>query len=266
MAALTGYEVSELEGRHVTELVHPDHRAAVRETIAMVGGGDASVARSDRCWRRADGCDIWVSVSSTILHDAAGAPRRILVQVVDITDRHRVEEELQHLAEHDPLTGLANRRNFEQALSLHRAAPDRAGEGAVVMLDLDGFKPINDTYGHRTGDRLLVGIARAVRRQLRHRDCIARLGGDEFAVLLTDADRAAAELVAKKLVGAVPRAGRSVLPAGAPRVTVSIGIALLSEGPADPDDILAAADRAMYAAKHGGRNQVAFAQWSGRWT
>ncbi len=113
----------------------------------------------------------------------------MLLQLLDITERKRVEAHLQHMADHDPLTGLLNRRRFEQELDRHVAHAQRYGtEGAVIVLDVDRFKQVNDAYGHSTGDRVITSVARVLRRRLRTTDTLARLGGDEFAVLLPKAD------------------------------------------------------------------------------
>ncbi len=171
----------------------------------------------------------------------------------DLTSLRLTTSELRHLADHDALTGLANRRRFEQELCRHLAQMRRYGpEGAVLLLDLDCFKSVNDTLGHAAGDRLLVRVATVLRERLRATDLIARLGGDEFAVLLPRVDRAGAEAVARGLVETV----RTEVPALAGRpVTISVGALAFAEpaAPASaPASVLAAADLAMYDAKAAG--------------
>ena len=165
--------------------------------------------------------------------------------------------ELRHLADHDALTGLPNRRRFEQELARHLAHVRRYGpEGAVLVLDLDCFKPVNDTFGHAAGDRLLTRVARVLRERLRATDVIARLGGDEFVILLPRVDRAGATAVARSLVETV-RA--EALTGDARGVTVSVGaIAFDVRTPALPQDVIAAADIAMYDAKAAGGDSWAF--------
>jgi len=159
--------------------------------------------------------------------------------------------ELRHLADHDALTGLPNRRRFEQELARHLAHVRRYGpEGAVLILDLDGFKPVNDTFGHAAGDRLLARVGRVLRERLRATDVVARLGGDEFAILLPRVDRDGATAVARSLVQTV-RA--EALTADARGVTISVGVIAFDErAPAVPEGVLAAADIAMYDAKAAG--------------
>jgi diguanylate cyclase (GGDEF)-like protein len=173
----------------------------------------------------------------------------VLLQILDVTERKRAEAQLQHMADHDPLTGLLNRRRFEQELERHIAHMGRYGaEGAAIMRDVDRFQPINDTFGHGEGDRVIVRVAELVRARLRTTDAIARLGGDEFAILLPKADRAGAEAVARSLVETVRTEG----------ITISVGVAMFDEHPAPSTEaIVAAADLAMYEAKRAGRNRYA---------
>jgi diguanylate cyclase (GGDEF)-like protein len=165
--------------------------------------------------------------------------------------------QLRHLADHDALTGLPNRRRFEQELSRHLSHVRRyAPEGAVLVLDLDCFKPVNDTFGHQAGDRLLARVASVLQRRLRATDVVARLGGDEFAVLLPRVDRAGAAAVAHSLVDTVRS---EALTADARGVTVSIGvIAFASCTATGPETVLALADLAMYDAKAAGGDGWAF--------
>jgi diguanylate cyclase (GGDEF)-like protein len=159
--------------------------------------------------------------------------------------------ELRHLADHDALTGLPNRRRFEQELARHLAHMRRYGpEGAALVLDLDCFKRVNDTFGHAAGDRLLARAASVLRERLRATDVVARLGGDEFAILLPRVDGAGAAAVARSLVETI-RA--EALTADARGVTISIGIIAFDEhAPVVPEGVLAAADIAMYDAKAAG--------------
>ena len=165
--------------------------------------------------------------------------------------------ELRHLADHDALTGLPNRRRFEQELARHLAHVRRYGpEGAALVLDLDCFKPVNDTFGHAAGDRLLARVACVLRERLRATDVVARLGGDEFAILLPRVDAAGAGAVARSLVETV-RA--EALTADARGVTISVGVIAFDErAPSVPEGILAAADIAMYDAKAAGGDGWAF--------
>src|SRR5262245_42829813 len=123
------------------------------------------------------------SCSSPLIRGSDGVPLRLLAQLQDITDQKRYEDRLADLADHDPLTGLLNRRSFGRRLESHAARAGRYGaEGALLMLDLDHFKYVNDTLGHQAGDDVIVRVAAVLESRLRQTDLLARLGGDEFAI------------------------------------------------------------------------------------
>jgi diguanylate cyclase (GGDEF)-like protein len=174
---------------------------------------------------------------------------------VDISDRKRVEERVQYLALHDALTGLANRVLFFDRLNTAIATAHRKnGSFALLYLDLDDFKPVNDNYGHETGDLVLRCIAERLRGRVRESDTVARLGGDEFILLFNDTlDESAAITVAEKVIAEVT----APLPVEgcAHRVGCSIGIALYPRDGEDADSLMRHADTAMYGAKRLGKNR-----------
>jgi diguanylate cyclase (GGDEF)-like protein len=190
------------------------------------------------------------------VRDAAGMPIHVLLQVQDVTERRRYEAELRHLADHDPLTGLLNRRAFARELDAHLAHVRRYGpRGAALVLDLDHFKNINDALGHGTGDELIIGLGRTLAQQLDDRCAIARLGGDELAVLIPD-EGTDVDAVAERVLEAV-RNQRVASPSGRLRaVSASIGIAFFDRADLTADDVLADADLAMYEAKEAGRDRA----------
>jgi diguanylate cyclase (GGDEF)-like protein/PAS domain S-box-containing protein len=263
LGRVVGASARELVGRPLSALVHAEDLALLRIGFAQLrhGVSDELCTEVRLHDGGADGAPIAVAVHAALLaRRGTGAPR-LLVQVLDITERKRVEAQLKHLAEHDPLTGLLNRRRFEAELSRHVAQARRYGaEGAVIVLDVDHFKRVNDTCGHGAGDRLIARVAEALRGRLRGTDLIARLGGDEFAILLPKAGRDGAEAVAASLVETIrAQAGAEADPL-APAVTISVGVAMVGSGAAsDPDELVAAADLAMYATKQAGRDGYAFA-------
>ena len=171
----------------------------------------------------------------------------------DISERHTAEKRLRDLAEHDPHTGLVNRTTF--LLALEAAADGVADGGSVLLLDLDGFKHVNDSLGHRAGDVCLRHVAEVLRERVREGDLVARLGGDEFAVLLPRADVQAARGVAEALLELLRT--RPVTVDGRPvRMSASVGVAAVTGG-ARPEELLHLADAAMYQAKQAGRDRVA---------
>ena len=249
LCEIAGARSDELVGGDPLALIHRDDVDRVVAALSAVGGED--IAEEHRLVRP-DGETVWVAVNATLVTDDEGRPVHVLGQMRDVTERREHEARLRHLADHDPLTGLLNRRGFEAALSAHVARCRRYGPaGALLVLDLDGFKDVNDTHGHHAGDALLVDVAVALHERVRETDVLARLGGDEFAVLLPVETAAQAEMAAEALVVVV----REV---GAERgVTASVGVALMDATVETGDELLVRADRAMYAAKAAGRDGVA---------
>lgn len=139
-------------------------------------------------------------VSVSLLRHPDGTLRVLIAQIEDITERKRLEEGLRQLADHDSLTGLRNRRSFDQAMMVQVARCRRYGEQAsLLLIDLDGFKQINDTHGHKTGDDVLKAVAGAIEERVRTTDFAARIGGDQFAVLLAHTGNANAAFVAREV-------------------------------------------------------------------
>ncbi len=198
--------------------------------------------------------EIWALVTSSLVHDAGGTPRHVILQVQDISERKALSARLDYLMDHDLLTGLFNRRRFDQELmqQVDRAARYGSG-GAVLMMDLDHFKQVNDSFGHKAGDDLLKAIAGELRHRARRTDVLARLSGDEFALLLPQADLEEASVVAEALVKAV-RQHVATLGEKTIRMTASVGVALF--GDLSYAELLAYADQAMYEAKESGRDRM----------
>src|SRR4051812_24151226 len=248
-AAITGRRLEELSGTSMDALIDPRDVGVVQQAFAQMGNGESRAVRHETRLMTVDGGSRWVSVTAAPISDT-----QVVEHVVDIDDRKGFEGRLQFLADHDPLTGLINRRRFADELSHQLAIDSRyGGMSAVGLVDLDNFKYINDTLGHQVGDKFIQAIARRLRVRLRSSDVICRLGGDEFAVLLPGADSSRADGVAASLLGGirtteVDHAGQRV------RSTGSAGIAVVTNGVSDADDVLANADLAMYAAKESGRD------------
>jgi diguanylate cyclase (GGDEF)-like protein/PAS domain S-box-containing protein len=208
--------------------------------------------------RHRDGHLVDLAFEAIVLHDSDGVPASLLVNAVDISDRRRFEAQLAHLAEHDPLTGLANRRRFDRDLERHLDRCRRYGaRGALVMLDLDHFKEVNDTLGHGAGDQLIVSVATLLQGRMRTSDTVARLGGDEFVVLLPEADGIAAEQVALDIVDLVRDQAAFADGSRPQRVGASVGVVVLDGVGLTASELLSTADMTMYDAKESGRGRHA---------
>jgi diguanylate cyclase (GGDEF)-like protein/PAS domain S-box-containing protein len=242
----------ELRGRRDQEFTHPEHRASDVAAAWRILDGEIDTWQTEKRFLRPDGSAVWVIANMTFLRDEQGRALTWLGQFQDITERKALEERLRREADEDPLTGLPNRRRLEESIRLTLAMSSRHGfAGSVLVIDLDGFKEVNDTHGHAVGDAALAAVAQALDRRLRSTDLLARIGGDEFAVLLRVTGGEAARKLAADLVRTV-RA--TTLAEGMPAIALdaSIGVADFGEPPLPTvQELLAAADAAMYAAKRG---------------
>ncbi len=261
-AAMLGCTREEIVGHAVTTWMHPDdYESAYAEPMQHLVAGEVPRLQFERRYLHRDGHVVWTLVTNAAYTDAKG--RRVAVgQVLDISDRKHLEGRLQHLADHDPLTGLFNRRRFESELDGRLAHARRyGGTLAVLAIDLDGFKFVNDSLGHAVGDELVRRLGGVLQRSLRESDVVARTGGDEFAVVLPEADLDAARQVADKLITEVGHAGKVVEGHRHANVTASIGITVLPPGETvTGEDLLVEADIAMYDAKAAGKNRYAVHQ------
>ncbi|MGH2969006.1 MAG: putative bifunctional diguanylate cyclase/phosphodiesterase [Solirubrobacteraceae bacterium] len=257
LCAVTGHQHTELEGRSMHSLLHSDDRDQHAQESERMLAGQIATARGERRYLHDDGHVVWVSVSTTLVRDAGGSALHFLTQAQDVTERRRYEAELRHMADHDALTGLLNRRSFERELDRHVDHVARYGpRGAAVLLDVDRFKNVNDTLGHGAGDQLIGKVADTLRERLSDGAVIARLGGDEFAVLVPDGSPDDSEATANELLDAI-RKLRISSPSGRLRaVSASIGVAPFDSRRLTGEDVLVNADLAMYEAKESGRDRV----------
>jgi diguanylate cyclase (GGDEF)-like protein/PAS domain S-box-containing protein len=252
---MTGYPADQLMGTNFRSITHPDDHEISADRFEQLLRGGRTVS-FDKRYLHAAGHTIWASVHSRLVRSADGRPLHLIAMIEDVTDRREFEHKLRYMADHDPLTGLLNRRRFEEEVDRQVAHSQRyGGGGAVLMLDLDHFKYTNDSLGHRAGDELIVAVAKLLRGALRETDTLARLGGDEFAVLLPRAAEDEARLVAEKLLEGL-RGEAVAFGLRKRRLTASMGIALI-DGSSDDltaDDLLVSADLALYDAKEAGRD------------
>ncbi len=251
LSELTGRGPGQLAGMSLSDLLLFDDDAPAADAGTLVQKLLSEPKRQLSRWVRADGLVVWARVS---VAELPGQPRRCLVQVDDVTAQKLAEEDLAFRAMHDHLTALPNRHLAMDHLRLALCQLSRTrGTVAVLFVDLDLFKRVNDTMGHEVGDEVLRQLGRRLATEVRAPDTAARLGGDEFLVVCS----VAAEEDAGNIVQRVQQAvGRPVHVAGKSfELTASIGVAVTTRASSDPDELVRQADAAMYEAKHGGRHR-----------
>jgi diguanylate cyclase (GGDEF)-like protein/PAS domain S-box-containing protein len=238
-------------------LVHPDDRQRLRDDYQLwLETGEPEAG--DYRYVRPDGSIVWIHDRSKLVRDADGRPLFVQGVMFDITALKEAELRMQHMAYHDSLTGLPNRAMFEEHLALAIARSQRSGSSvAVLFMDLDGFKDVNDELGHAAGDDLLRVVAHRLREGTRATDLLARLGGDEFLVLLADLPderapspeevlRLVTERMAARVAEPIPLRGRMVT------TSISVGAAMYPQEAQSAEELMRIADAAMYAQKRRG--------------
>jgi len=250
---LLGYTARQLEAhRGLFDLVPRGERFIVEAAFQALAAGESPV-RTEFHWRTLAGELRLIEWSNTALTGPNGAVTHVVGTGIDVTEtrqwaaeRTAVEQRLRHIADHDALTGLYNRRRFEQELDRHITHGRRYGmDGALLVMDLDRFKQVNDGHGHRAGDHVLEEVAAVLGKRLRESDILARFGGDEFAVLMPHGGAPEAAELANLMVNAVRREVST--PAGP--LDASVGYALFENATTSSDEVLSRADDAMYADK-----------------
>jgi diguanylate cyclase (GGDEF)-like protein/PAS domain S-box-containing protein len=255
--AVTGYQAVDVVGRPASLLDAGRHddafHAQVRSELATHGRW-----RGETWTRHRDGNVFLLWQAVTEISGALGTPGRRVSVFSDVTERWRSSERLRHLAFHDPLTDLPNRMLLQERLGQLIGQTDREDRCvAVIFLDLDRFKAVNDTLGHAIGDRLLKDVAADLQALVRHTDTVARLGGDEFVALLDNpAGQDEVEKIAQRIVAAISQS--RVVDGHALTVGASLGIAMFPQDGSDREQLIAHADTALYAVKTAGRNGYRF--------
>jgi diguanylate cyclase (GGDEF)-like protein/PAS domain S-box-containing protein len=250
-----GYSLAEFRDRRVEDFMHEDDAAQIWQDYAALVAGELDEFRTEKRYRHKDGHIVWTNLSVSLVRGAGDRPIFQVAVMEDVTEQHRLQERLQHEATHDSLTGLPNRALFLHRLDSALTHPRPEARVAVLFLDLDGFKFVNDSRGHLVGDRVLTAVAgRLAEAADKHGAFLARLAGDEFVVLVTPpADRL--DQVAKDLVTALD-APVELDDLQAVRVQASVGVVELAVGDTTAGELLRAADLALHAAKAEGRGRV----------
>jgi diguanylate cyclase (GGDEF)-like protein/PAS domain S-box-containing protein len=257
LSDLLGYSEAELVTKTFQELTHPEDLDSDLEFVAQVLSGALRSYEMEKRYFHRDGHIVWALLSVSLVREPDGTPVHFISQIQDISERKQLEERLVFLADHDEMTGLANRRRYREEVERGVSFAERYGHpAAMLLLDLDNFKDVNDSLGHHVGDRLLVGVGERLQTRLRRTDVLGRIGGDEFAALLPQAEPAQALRVAEEVLDAVTTAAYA-LDGHVVSARASVGLALFRPGlQIDAEDLQIRADVAMYAAKREGGNRV----------
>jgi diguanylate cyclase (GGDEF)-like protein/PAS domain S-box-containing protein len=248
LCQLYGYPREELLRLRFQDISHPDDLAVDLARLERMLAGEMQSYAIEKRMARVDGSVTWVEVTVSLVRDAAGQPQFTTAVVQDITERKRAEAALEHQALHDALTGLPNRTLLRDRLeqAIRQGRRDRSSF-ALLLLDLDRFKEVNDALGHHAGDQLLQEVARRISGALRESDTVARLGGDEFAVICAGASPEVASTTVARIQSALSRS--FTLDGLRIGIAASIGIAYYPDHGEDASTLLRRADIAMYAAK-----------------
>ncbi len=260
LSTIFGYTMEELLTSNLQMLTHNDDHDKVLalHLRQLLTGERKSFQVEQKCYHKIVGKVVWVMLSGSLVRNVGGDPQYFIVQIQDITERKAVEQQLVYVANHDPLTGLLNRVQFHDRFTQTLTAVRRHDTKlALMFLDLDRFKLINDTLGHRIGDLLLQAVSERLKRSLRANDNLARLGGDEFIVLLSDINQIdniarIAQNTIDSLTKPFSIEGNDIV------VTASIGISVYPEDGENSQVLLTNADTAMYLAKERGKNNYQF--------
>lgn len=256
-ARMLGYTAPELRGLTVCQVTAPDHRDALREQLAerLTQKTGAPAPEQERAYLRKDGTLLWVQEAMGLVRDSDGQPDFLVTVAQDISARKELEHRLKRDALFDALTGLPNRVMFQDRCARVLESARRHGTvAAVLYVDLDGFKSVNDAHGHATGDALLVQVAQRLQGCVRAEDTVARLGGDEFGLVLASLAQAQhVDTVAAKILQVL--AQPFTLGTTTVQISASVGAASFPRHGSDTTALLAHADMAMYAAKRLGKNR-----------
>ncbi len=259
MAEMLGITIEDMLGQPVTDFMDDEGRDILESNLARRRQGISE--RLEFKFIRADGSVLWTTLSASALFDSDGIYQGALAMVSDMSERRESAEQIWHQANFDGLTDLPNRHMFMDRLAQEIKKVQRSGGLlALLFIDLDHFKEVNDRFGHARGDALLVEAARRIKSCVRAADTLARLGGDEFTVILSGLEQTnSVERIAQDIIRNLSAV--FMLEQEQALVSASVGIALYPADAGSVDDLLSHADQAMYAAKHAGRNRYCYFTW-----
>jgi diguanylate cyclase (GGDEF)-like protein/PAS domain S-box-containing protein len=253
-----GWLAEDVQGHDISMFLSPDDPNRPHVDLLLAQAQRTGSVETESWRLKRDGARFWGNTVITALPDEAGEVRGFVVVTRDLTERKRTEDDMKVLATVDPLTGAYNRRQGDVLLAAEFARRARDGRDfAVLMLDIDHFKAVNDRFGHEAGDAVLCSLVRDGQKALRAVDMLVRRGGEEFLVVLPDTDADAAMVAAERLRAALSETEVSASDVATVRFTVSIGVAVPFTD--NSGELLRRADLALYAAKAGGRNRVVLA-------
>ena len=254
---LFGIDKEKAAGKKCYDLIPSGECSSAQCPLKKILAGESVVER-DVEKKSADGSTISCMMSASAFHDPGGDLYGMVISFRDITDRKLMEEKLRELATTDGLTKIFNRRHFLELANREFERAKRYNAPLTLLtVDVDHFKNINDSFGHDIGDQVLIRLAEIMTTTLRKLDVFGRIGGEEFAILLPETALAGAECVAERLRETVEKTS-FITPKGLLHISVSVGIAQVTEASANLLDLLKASDSALYQAKENGRNRVEF--------
>lgn len=253
---ILGYSKKVLMQKTFQEITHPDDLEKDLEFVHKMLRNELVTYSMEKRYFDKNGSVIWINLTASLVRDSAGEPKYFIAIIDDIGKRKKIEERLEIQATHDSLTGLCNRQllDIEMGKELARAVRyDRPL--SVLMIDIDHFKRVNDTYGHQAGDQVLKELAKSMELSSRDTDIVGRYGGEEFLLVLPELDHQQALIFAER-IRKMAKSLNVVFNAQNIHVSVSVGVATYPEHGAEVEKLITASDNAMYKAKANGRDQV----------